>query len=1058
MKKLSFNLSVLLLLTFCNSSIAQISQPDKSYYPVPDHPEWFKTIPLIDESTPDWAILMYESDIDFNRIETLKTRYYRLHPFEKTIHTQNYKYWYKTVKDYIDDNGHVNLPVAGEVYSRYESLKRTNPKHYRSESAIWQNIGPNNTYINNGSLEVRPTQANVYCLGVAPSNPSIVYAGMETGGVFKSVDKGLSWFPVTNDYAIGNIHDIKVDPLDPDIVYASRDKELYKSIDGGTTWNLQYLSSARIEQLYIHSSVTDTLYAATADGLLKSPDGGASWSSKFSGRLYDIEVKPGTDSIFYVAVENTSLIRPEIWKSTDYGNTWTLMDNGYYIPSDLSVAQVNGCKIGVTPADPNRVYAGIIATGKTGDNGWIGIYYSLDEGATWQEDSGFDGGPYASGNDPSTNWYVAGYSSGYHQGFYNFDIDVSHNDPDKLWIGTIWFCESGNKGGNIEYIRGTRSLEMHADIQDIDVVGDDIWIASDGGINYSDDECQTVEVRMNGITASDYWGWGQGWNEDTWVGGRYHNGNAAFHENYGAGNTLFLGGAETPTGYVNPFDNRKMYMSDISDKLIPTSLSSTSTNISNLGLYPTQGYYHFNFSEVEWDPRYANHVYVGKEKTLFKSIDGGSTFDTLYTFPGDMRRFEISRKKPDYIYAIIYIDYWTWKIYKSSDGGSSFTELPAPSLTGGSWRNLSFTLNPFNEEEIWLASNSSSNGNKIFQSINGGGTWVNKYSGLIQDQKIKDLLYHPSPQGDLVYALTDDNFFYYSVNENTWTQYNSGFPIQHTGFLISPFYRDNKIRVPSAKGIWEAPLVNNSTIQAMPMVLKDKIYCSRDTVRFESFSILNADGATFTWSFPGAQYVDDPTLRNPKVVYGNNGVYDVTLTITQLDGQTDTKTIAGMIVVDSDCEPDRIAGDALNLDGASSDYVTIPALNQSFNEFTIAGWIKRNGDQPSYAGIFFSRGSKGIGLNFRDNNQLGYHPYYWWNSGHTVPDNEWTHVALVFEGNQTAIYMNGIRASRNSNDTPLPFDASLYIGADPNFGSRRFNGQIDEVNIWSRALTQDEIR
>ncbi|MEL6989292.1 MAG: sialidase family protein, partial [Bacteroidota bacterium] len=405
------------------------------------------------------------------------------------------------------------------------------------------------------------------------------------------------------------------------------------------------------------------------------------WINIFGGYVYDIEAKPGSNSTFYISTKNDNAKRPEIFKSSDNGATWSLMDNGFYNPSDLSVATVYGCKIAVTPADPDRLYAGVIATGKPGDNGWIGIYYSLDGGATWQEDSGFDGGPYASGSDMNTNWYVAGYSSGYHQGWYNFDLDASHIDPDKIWIGTIWFCESGNKGGNIEYIRGTRSLSMHADIQDIDVHGNEIWVASDGGINFSNDEFLTTETRMDGIYASDFWGFSHGWNLDTWTGGRYHNGNGAYHANYGLGNTKMLGGAEAPTGYINPFNSLNAHYSDISDRKISSSLNMASSTISNLEMYPSQSYFHFEYSEVEWHPNYANVLYLGNEQVLHYSDDGGLSFTPLYEFPGEIKRFEISKQNPEIIYAIIKEDYWTWNIFKSENGGVSFNILNRPNYS-----------------------------------------------------------------------------------------------------------------------------------------------------------------------------------------------------------------------------------------------------------------------------------------------------------------------------------------------------------------------------------------
>lgn len=1058
------------LLFFCFSIIPGLSQNLDRFYPSPSHPEWFKAIPMIDNSTPEWARTMYLEDDNYEKITRLYKTYYQSNKWEKNIHVQNYKHWLKAVRNYVGEDGKAIVPSSMEIFNSYEKTKTTQTK---SNNNTWVNLGPKETFNSDGST--RPTQANIFCIGVSESNPSILYAGMETGGIYKTTDKGLNWLPVSESYAIGSPEEIKVDPLNPDIVYVSDGSSLYKTVDGGNTWNLHYTASDNFQQLFINNTNTDIIYAATNDGLLKSTDAGATWITKFTGYIYDIEAKPFTNDTLYISVYNATLIRPEIFISYDSGENWTLKDNGFYSPSVLADATVYGCKIGVTEAAPNRIYAGIIANGKAGDNGWIGIYYSDDIGESWQNDSGVDGASidngdgtwsYPSGDDMNTNWYIAGYSSGYHQGWYNFDIDVSSNDPDKLWIGTIWFCESGNKGQNIEYIRGTRSLSMHADVQDIDVVGNDIWIASDGGLNYSNDECQTMETRMKGIYASDYWGFGQGWNDDIWVGGRYHNGNGAFKEGYGDGNTLFLGGAENPTGYVNPIDNNKTYYSDIGARRLNGSLSDGASSISNISLMPTEAYYHFEYSEMEWHPYKANTMYIGNGNDFYRSEDGGGSFSSLATLPGELRRFEISRDNPDYIYAIVKESYWTWKIFKSTDGGNLWTEVPTPPYNGGSWRNLSFTLNPFNKDEIWLASNSSSNGNKIYSSLDGGNNWTNRYDVTIENQGIKDMIYHASTSGDRIYIMTNDNYFVYDKNTNSYSSYNNGLPVLHTGFMTLPFYRDGKIRMASAKGVWETTLGEPSKVQAMPMINSSNVICSRDTSQLESYSIVNQSGASWLWDInPTPEYISDVTGRSPKVVFGNIGSYDVTLTVNDANGSSDTRTITNFITLNDDCGVDDFAGKSLktNYDGHS--LIANEVNLENITHFSMTGWWKPDGPQQAYAAI----ASSGDWCAHCDDTEGLIYDYYgsrlWYkwpgnannwasNSGIEIPQDEWSYVALVITPNRATMYLNDEKYTHNIPLNPGNI-TDLYIG----YGhySKAFKGEIDELTLWDRALTDDEV-
>lgn len=1020
--------------------------------------QFFKVIPQTTDDMPDWAILMYDENPNVFEVIKSYEDYYREIEFEKNIHTQNYKFWLRSVRDFVKEDGFIHVPDKETYRVELQGLKDRRGISSEAKTDVWVNIGPDKTYKNDGSLNLRPTQVNVYTMAVAPSDHDILYGAAEGGGIFKSIDHGISWDLISKNEVFTNAQDIKVHPSNPDIVYVGSGDDIYKTIDGGLTWDLNFSMPGTIEQFYIHRTISSTVYAATANGLYQTTDDGGTWELLFDQRCWDIEAHAVDPDILFLSINNSSLKRSEIYKSEDAGTTWTLKDTDWYTPTDLGAAADMGCKIGVTPADPDRIYACLIGNSKTGDNGWIGVYYSEDGADNWVNADGMDGGPYESGSDPLTNWFVAGYEGGYHQGWYNFDMDVSHTDPDKIWIGTIWFCESGNRGANIEYIRGTRSLEMHADIQDIDVVGGEVWVASDGGINFSSDECLSVDVRNSGITSSTYWGFNQGWNEDTWTGGRYHNGDAVYHENFGVGNTMFMGGAETATGYVNPLNNRETHYSDITDKVTPDALSQSSSNIANFSLYPNESYWLLNSSEIEYDPRYASHLYLGNENVFYKSTDGGASFDTLFTFPEFHRvlEFEISRSNPDVIYCLVR-DGFIGHIYRSDDQGDTFSEvsdLPPTSLS-----LLDITLNPSDEDELWVAARYGGDMEKVFATYDGGTSWTNKTTASLNGHGIRDIVFQAG-SNHAVYVVSNYGLFYWDETSSEWLDYSSDLPFITRALVFKPFYRDHKLRLSGGRGIWEAPLAVESLPVAQPITDKDIVYCNRDTVQFDCYSILAHEGASWAWSFsPEPAYVSSLTARNPKVVFEEEGSYSVTLTVTDGAGNTDTKTVDNMVTLNNQCAPDSFPGLAMEC-YETGDFASTPNLNiGETNTFTVSAWVKPNGIQPDYTGIVFNDGAS-AGLNFRPGNQLAYHwpgGAWWWDSGLFVEEGVWSHVAMIVTPDSLTVYLNGVGSTHIFAAEPALIE-TMKMGSYKGWGSRNYSGAMDEVCIWNRSLTQNEIR
>ncbi len=1046
-------IQIALILLFSNLATAQ---NDNSF---------FKTIPTLDASTPEWAKKMYSDNPNVKEIDWAYYQFYKEHAFEKNIHTQNYKFWRRNIDSYIDHNGFIDQSLIQKEKTFLKYKQRQREQNTSARTSNWECIGPMETY-NLGSQGAFPVswQANVYSFDQSVSNPNILFAGMESGGLFKSTDKGLNWNLVSSNQPFITVSDVKIAPSNSEIVYVIAQSSIYKSINGGTDWDEVFAIGSNGFNLAIHPSNPDIVFCATENGLLKTTDGGVNWTNSFSTKCWDIAFHPANPDILYLLKTNPSLKKCEFFKSTDGGNSWVLKDNGWYVPNDLANANDIGARIAVTPAEAGKVVVGLLGESKASDNGFIGVYTSSDSGESWLNPNLPDGGPY--NNNSHQNLATINLDgTGFHQGFYNFGIAVSHNNPNTIWVGCLSLSVSYDGGASWtrigSYSAGNNDIGwIHPDIQDLHVLGDDIWVCTDGGINYSTDELQTHESRKNGLSGSNFWGFDQGWNEDILVGGRYHNGNTGYFQTYGEGNHLRLGGAEAATGYVNPLEERKAYFSDISTTILPDNLGGDHAYLSKIALYPNEHYLQSYSSEIVFDPRYAHHLFLGNENKIWKSENEGGLFEVLYDFgtAGRILEIEISRSNHNVMYCVFQNgdSYWDdCEIYRSNNGGSGW--FPITNIPANRWR-LEISLNPEDENELWVAAISGADGQKIYRTLNGGDQWDNMTSSVLNGEELEDILYQAGTDG-LIYLVSKTGVFTRDNNSSDWEYCGDGLPLQNGSFEVKPFYRDSKLRMATLRGIWESDLVQPSMPIAQPMTTGDKSYCLRDTVPFDCYSILDHNGANWEWAFdPSPAYVSSLSARNPKVVFDTEGSYDVTLTVTDGSGNTSSKTVADMVTVFNFCQADTIPGKALEcmVDG---DFAETGNFDLNTTELSFTAWIKPNGIQNAYTGILMNNNTA-AGLNFRDNNELGYHwpgGQWWWNSGLIAPEGEWSHVALVATAGSVAVYLNGVGSTHNIAIEPVDINTML-MGSYQGWGGRNYNGQIDEICIWKRALSQEEIR
>lgn len=842
-------------------------------------------------SLPQWAQKMYAANPNLFEVDSLYQLYYSNHSFEKSFHTQYYKRWRRSVMNYIDSEGFVSTPTEAEFQLK---LQEYASKQHASRASAWTSAGPN--FVSGPEGTSGRTQSNVYCIDQSKSNSNILYCGTEPGEVYKSVDGGTSWNCVSLGEYFGSggsqiwgigVSAVSIHPTNSDIVFVGGDGGIFRSIDGGLNW-LKVLNqtSFGVNELLVHPTNGQLVFAATEKGLHRSIDGGDNWTQLYTQKSYDIKCNTANANEMYLVKNNPSLIICEFYRSIDFGATWTLQTNGWY-SSTAAGRTDGGARIAVTHADPNRVYAYLIGEAKTNDYGYIGVFRSNDGGQTWTLPNGPTGGPYTASHPNLAYGYPAWT---YHQGFYNCALMASEINADQILIGGLNMWRSDDGGTSFSSVAGYVGgpLDIHVDMQDFRAINGNYWATTDGGIYRSTDFFTSQPVfSMTGLRGSDYWGFGSGWNEDVLVGGLYHNGNLAHHENYGTGNYIGLGGGEDPTGYVNPGNNKRTYYSDLGGVILPQSFTDALSYFS-VGNFPNQSYYAAESSEMEFHPNCYNIAYIGKENKIWKTTDGGASYSLLYTFDASINNqikyIEISSSSPNVMYVSQQPNSGnTGTLWKTLDGGLTWNALTIPS---GISRRMVLSINPEDENELWLAYPSGNNGTKIFKTVNGGNSWINLTTTILNNESVQSIVYVAGTDGG-VYYCTEFAVYYRNATMLDWVIDNSGLPTYCNTNIARPFYRDGKIRIATyGKGIWESALFEDPSIPIARITvdkLEQNVTCVVDSFYFEDYSFLNHQNATWQWTFENGIPATS-TLRNPIVHFPTAGQHKATLTITDGNG------------------------------------------------------------------------------------------------------------------------------------------------------------------------------
>ena len=341
-----------------------------------------------------------------------------------------------------------------------------------------------------------------------PSKPRTFYMGVASGGLFRTLDGGTTWTPLTDGKVpLGSTGDVAVFDSDPNIIYlgtgsdgvrsnVSTGRGIYKSTDDGQTWKFIGLYNAgQIGAVRIHPTNPDIVWVAAGGdifkpneerGVFKTTDGGKTWRKVLfisnSVGAMDVEVQPGNPNVVYAWMSHLerkpwTIISGSreggFYKSTDGGETFTKIATG--LPNEL----IGKGNLAVTAANPNRIYALIEA--KPGG----GFYRSDDAGKTWS--------------------LINSQGSLIQRPFYYTTLGADPSNADVVYAGAEGFFRSVDGGKTFTVLR-----TPHGDNHDIWINPKNSQImvqANDGGANVSTDGGRTWSTQMNQPTAEIYGVW-----------------------------------------------------------------------------------------------------------------------------------------------------------------------------------------------------------------------------------------------------------------------------------------------------------------------------------------------------------------------------------------------------------------------------------------------------------------------------------------------------------------------------------------------------------------------
>ncbi len=771
--------------------------------------------------------------LTFNELKIQFNNFKKSNDLSKQKYWKSYKRWEHEMELHTNAKGepagfdeYVNATIAMSNYKQ----QMTQANASSSWSPFGPNVLPNNLtgYMENGI-------GRINCITFHPTNPNTFFVGVAQGGVWKTINNGITWTPLTDNLPITRISDITINPTNPNEMYISvcdfeyigvslhlngRKRNthyglgVYKTIDGGLTWNPTGLTynltngdASLIRKVLINPSNTNDLVACGVSGMYKSTNGGITWVKKLDSLFWDMHQDPSNPSIIYAStgwIMTSNIGSAGVYKSTDFGNTWIMLNTN--MPLTNNIQRV---KLAIAPSNNNYIYALCVDL----NGGLYGIYKSINAGLNWTF------------IPPNDNILESGTGSNIGgQGNYDLGFAVDFTDPNKVFTGgvNLWGSIDGaNTFNPISHWTTQYGPTLHGDIHFINrnPLTGNYFVCSDGGVY------QTTSMVIDTWSTA---GWPTAWtkmNDNMQISSFYKlsssrttneqiiagaQDNASFYFNAGSWSTIF--GGDGMDNCLNPSNPLEVF---------GASQYGNFYYSNDNGVSGSSPFTNFNSEQSEWvTPIVADYnnvgvMYIGHEN-IVKSTDAGQTWNTLSTIYTNSLTLEnteisaiaVSNSNSQVLYAARRVRYENGLngiVFKTTDGGTTFTNV-----TNNLPDSLYYTgieINETNENIVYVSMAGFTATNKVFTTTNGGISWQNITYNLpnLPVNCIKQI-----PGTNNLMIGTDIGVYILYSGTAIWVNYSFGLPnviITDIEFNVAL----NKVYVSTfGRGIWESN-INTST-------------------------------------------------------------------------------------------------------------------------------------------------------------------------------------------------------------------------------------------------------